>query len=358
MGGGHHVSLWAPTPPAAGSLATNIRLGTSAVWARPSLSELRARIRDLDVEIVHFHNLFPLLSPAAVRVAAESGAAVILTLHNYRYSCLPAVFFRDDRPCEDCLGKVPWRGVVHRCYRDSVMGSASLAASLTLHRALGSFGAVDLFIAISEFVKQKHLEAGLPAKKIRVKTHFSKAAPRRDGMGDFFLYLGRLSPEKGLDGLLTAWSPALGKLVVAGDGPDRARLETLAPRGVEFAGAIPAGDVPEIIAQARAVVVPSRSYEGAGKVVMESFAAGVPVVARRIGALGEVVEDERSGLLVEEDDPESWRRALTLMRDGDRNRRMGNAAYEQWRSRFSPSSALVALEESYKAALEIRRISK
>jgi glycosyltransferase involved in cell wall biosynthesis len=356
--GRHEVTLWTPSPPADSSPATRLRLGLSAIWSGASLAELRHTIDRTGAQIVHFHNLFPLLSPAALRAASDCGAAVVLTLHNYRYSCLPATFFRDGRPCEACLGRLPWRGVVYRCYRHSALGSASLASSLAAHRVLGSFDRVDLFVAISEFVRKKHLEAGLPGTKIIVKTHFSKPSPRRVNVGDPFLFLGRLSPEKGLDALLPVWTEALGRLVVVGDGPERAMLEASAPPGWEFMGTVAADAVPELIANARAVVVPSKGYEGAGKVVMESFAAGVPVVARRMGALEEVVEHERTGLLVDVDDPQSWRAALLTLIDDERNRRMGNEAYEQWANRFSPTPALGGLEEAYRLALTNRAARK
>lgn len=351
---GHDVTLWAPQPPVEGTFATNIGMGVSAVWAGGALRELRRTITRNRSEVVHFHNLFPLLSPGAIRCASDCEAAVVLTLHNYRYSCLPATFFRDGRPCEDCLGKVPWRGVVHRCYRNSVLGSASLATSLSAHRKGRTFDRVDLFIAISEFVRAKHVEAGLPEAKITVKSHFSKPFPARTEPGLYFLYLGRLSPEKGLDSLLPAWTPALGRWVVAGDGPERESLQAAAGAGVEFVGAVPAEDVPALMRQARAIVVPSKGYEGAGKVVMESYAARVPVVARRIGALAEVVDHGRTGLLVDRDEPEHWRDALLRIADDDLNMKMGTRAFEQWRTRFSPQIALPALEEAYEVAIRNR----
>ena len=100
------------------------------------------------MDVVHVHNLFPLLSPAVLRAASDAGARVVVTLHNYRLLCLPATLLRDEAICESCVGHTPWRGVVHRCYRGSVSGSAALASSLALHRGLRTFDRVDLFLAV------------------------------------------------------------------------------------------------------------------------------------------------------------------------------------------------------------------
>ncbi len=121
------------------------------MWSRAAVAHVRTLAAELRPDVIHVHNLYPMLSPAVLRSAA---APVVMTLHNYRLLCLPATFLRDGRTCEDCLGHVPWRGVVHRCYRGSAAGSASLAAALALHRRSGTFRRVARFLAVSEFVRR------------------------------------------------------------------------------------------------------------------------------------------------------------------------------------------------------------
>ena len=205
---GHEVRLWAPSPEDAGG-TSRLRLGARAVWSRPAVREVERLAAELRPEVVHAHNLYPMLSPAVLRTAA---APVVVTLHNYRLLCLPATFLRNERTCEDCLGALPWRGVVHRCYRGSAAGSAALAASLGVHRRAGTFRHVAAFLAVSEFVRQKHVEAGMDAARIRVKPNFVAPMPRREGPGRDFLYLGRLSAEKGLDRLVGRWREMPGRL--------------------------------------------------------------------------------------------------------------------------------------------------
>jgi glycosyltransferase involved in cell wall biosynthesis len=272
-----------------------------------------------------------------------------MTLHNYRLLCLPATFLRDDRACEDCLGKLPWRGVVHRCDRCSAAGSAALAASLGVHRRTGTFGHVSAFLAVSEFVRDKHVEAGMDAARIRVKPNFVAAMPRRQGPGSDFLYLGRLSSEKGLDRLVGQWRHVPARLVVVGDGPERAALEAAAPDTVEFRGAVPPGEVAGYLARARALVLPSICYEGAPRTVVEAYAAGVPVIANRHGALPSVVADGVTGLLVDPGSLGGWRAALERLGDDAESMRLGEGAFAAWQSRYSPEQGLADLEAAYTA---------
>lgn len=341
--GGHDVHLWSPMPDDS-STASRAGMAASAVWSRGAVAEVRRLARELEPDVVHVHNLFPLLSPAVLRAGV---APTVVTLHNYRLLCLPAVFLRDGKACEDCLGKLPWRGVAHRCYRGSAAGSAALAASLGVHRAAGSFRRVGMFLAVSEFVREKHLEAGFDPDRIRVKPNFTTPLPRREGPGRDFLFLGRLSEEKGLDRLVGMWRDVPARLVVVGDGPERARLEAMAPDTVEFRGAVRSDEVPAFLAGARALVLPSICYEGAPRTVVEAYAAGVPVVANRWGALPSVVSDGETGLLAQPGDPGAWRAALESLLVDEISERLGAGAFSAWRTGYSPEQGLADLEAAY-----------
>jgi glycosyltransferase involved in cell wall biosynthesis len=349
MEAGHSVRTWTPGPTDLRGLGV-VRIGAGAIWSREAANEVRRRVRRHRAAIVHCHNLFPSLSPGVISAASAEGASVVLTLHNYRLLCLPATFIRNQRTCEDCLGRLPWRGVLHGCYRDSRLGSGALAGSLALHRTLRTFTRVGLYLAVSRFVRDKYVQAGYPADRIVVKPNFVPAVPRRRGPGDYFLFIGRLSAEKGLRNLLDAWAHSQEQLVVAGDGPERTLLRR-AP-AVDYRGDLPAFEIPALLAQARALVVPSLSYEGAPRVVLEAYAAGVPVLASRIGALPELIEDGRSGLLVPPSDISGWLTAVERLKDDNESERMGQRAWRLWRERYSPSAGLTNLEAAYAASLE------
>jgi glycosyltransferase involved in cell wall biosynthesis len=345
--GGHAVTVWDPSPDGATGAGLASTAGR-AVWSARASAEVVRLVREQGAQVVHCHNLFPMLSPSVLRAAAREGAGVVMTLHNYRLLCLPATFLREDQVCEACLGRLPWRGVVHGCYRGSRLASATLAASIALHRAAGSFESVRLYLAVSEFVRNKHVEAGWPAERVRVKPSFAWESPRREGPGEYFLYLGRLSAEKGAETAVESWRGAAGRLIVVGDGPERGRLQRIAPAGVEFRPPVSSAEVPGLLAGARALLVPSVCYEGAPRAILEAYAAGVPVLASRTGGVPELVVDGESGFLLPMRAPEAWAEATNRLADDREARRLGEGAWRLWQERYTPELGLRQLEDAYR----------
>jgi glycosyltransferase involved in cell wall biosynthesis len=350
---GHQVSMWSPAPERLDAMGM-LRAGASAVWSASAAAEVGRLVHRLRADIVHVHNLFPMLSPAVLRSAEAGGAAVVVTLHNYRMMCLPANFLLDGRVCERCLGRVPWPGVRYRCYRGSLPGSAALATSLVLHRSIGSFDRVHRFLAVSRFVRQKHLEGGLSPERVRVKEHFVWPAPRREGPGEYFLYLGRLSPEKGVMTLLPAAADLRVRLLIVGDGPQAEQIRRRLPTTAELMGLVSPEELPGLVAGARAVLVPSVWYEPAGRVVMEAYASGVPVIASRIGALPEVVEEGVTGLLADPGSREAWTQAMAALSDDRESERLGKGAFRAWSDRYTPDRGVKELEAAYEEAIAAR----
>jgi glycosyltransferase involved in cell wall biosynthesis len=347
--GGHKVDVWDPALANTHGLRL-IGTAARAIWSTDATARVRSLIRRSKAEIVHCHNLFPVLSPAVLRAASGEGAAVVMTLHNYRLLCLPATFIRDGRVCEDCLGRTPWPGVVHACYRDSTLGSAALATSLSLHNAFNTFDRVTKYLAVSEFVRRKYVEAGWPDDRIEVKSNFAWENPKREGPGRYFLYLGRLSPEKGIATLLSAWSPSSMPLLVVGDGPAAQGLREDAPSNVEFRSTVSPAEVPALIREARALMLPSVCYEAQPRVILEAYAAGVPVLASDLGALPEAVPPD-SGLLVAPGDAGAWSYAVERLLDDRESERLGQGAWRRWRDTYSPERGLQNLEDAYRRAV-------
>ncbi len=346
---GHEVDVYEPGLAQVGPINL-MRSVASTIWSGRAVKEVAERIARDHPDVVHVHNLFPALSPAVIR-AVPDGVACVMTLHNYRLLCLPSTLFRDGHVCEDCLGRSPWPGVMHGCYQESVAASGVLASSLQLHRSVGSFRRVDLFAAISDFVREKHIQAGFPPERVVVKPNFAWPSRRRQGPGEYFLFVGRLAAEKGVATLLRAWAGIGSELVIAGDGPDAPRLKALAGPSVRFLGPVDPERVVDLLARARAVLVPSVCYEAAGKVVLEGYAAGVPVLASRIGALPEVVQDGMTGLLLPPGEPAAWAEGVGRLSDDALSERMGEAGWRLWKERHGPDQASVRLEELYRTAL-------
>jgi glycosyltransferase involved in cell wall biosynthesis len=208
---------------------------------------------------------------------------------------------------------------------------------------------VSLFAPVSEFVGAKLREAGVIHDRIRVKPNFAWPTRRRVSEGDYFLTLGRLSPEKGVDTIVGAL-PLGARLLVVGDGPQRAKLASLAGPGVELRTAVDEPAVSALLQRARALLVPSRWYEGQPRVILEAFAAGVPVLASSIGGLPELVQEGVNGFLVDPSDTAAWRAAMGRLMDNALVDHLGDGAYRSWRRRFTPELALFHLESLYDAA--------
>jgi glycosyltransferase involved in cell wall biosynthesis len=348
---GHDVEVLAPTvgSPSRWEL---LRTGARVIWSRDAAAEVREIIRRFSPDVVHAHNLFPGLSPSVLR-EVDGRVPLVMTLHNFRLICLPGVLYRDGKICEDCLGRVPWPGVIHGCYQGTVPASLALGVSLALHRSIATFDGVDLFLAISQFVRTKHIEGGLPPERVVVKPHFVWAGRLRKRVGEYFLYLGRLSREKGVDTLLAACRKGKTKLVIAGGGPEEPRLRSTAPPNVKFLGTVSPARAVNLISSARAILVPSLSYEAAGRVVLEAYASGVPALASKVGGLPEVVRDGVTGLLLPRGDESAWAEAMQRFDDSE-SERMGRNALQLWNQHYGPKTGLARLEEAYRIALAWR----
>jgi len=188
-------------------LWTKATLGVRTLWAWDSCQELGARLRRDRPDLVHFHNTFPLISPAAYHACRKAGVPVVQTLHNYRFLCSSANFFRRGKVCEECVEHSLWRGVRYGCYHESRVETATVALTLAAHRAMGTWSEMaDCYIALTEFARRKFIAGGFPPHKLVVKPNFVRPDPGpRNGTTDYALFVGRLSPEKGLGTLLAGW---------------------------------------------------------------------------------------------------------------------------------------------------------
>lgn len=340
------------------------RVGARAVWsseAHRTVTRLAAQLRP---DVAHIHNTFPLLSPAVHYALSGAGAAVVQTLHNYRLLCPQGMLLREGRPCEVCVGQTPpWPGVVHACYRGSRVATSAVAAMLTVHRALGTWGRkVAAFIALSHFARNRFVEGGLPVDRLYVKPNFVASDPGQGSHeGDFFLYVGRLSPEKGIATLLEAWSaftaasdgaPAV-SLIVLGDGPlapvvaDAAR--TLP--GLHWEGRQPRERVLERMRAARALVFPSICYENFPTVIAEAYACGLPVLGSRLGSTAELIRDGETGRLFKPGNPVDLAEAIGWAARADADlRQLGRAARNEYEERYTAAVNIRLLNAIYAAA--------
>ncbi|MFC5263575.1 glycosyltransferase [Kribbella qitaiheensis] len=357
---GHVVDLYAQNSDEIAQMGRKDRalLPLRSVWSFSAERDLTFRLQERRPDVVHVHNTFPLFSPSVLRAAHRLDLPVVATLHNFRLMCANAVLQRDGGPCEDCVGRIAWRGVLHGCYRESKVQSLPLATGISVHNSLHTWRRyVTTLVAPSEFVRSRYVAGGFDPEQIVVKPHaVPQAGAVREGAGDSVVFLGRLQEDKGFADLLQAWDSSLGELVVIGDGPLRGEAEALAQRNpsVRVLGQLPWVECMEVLRSARVVVVPARSYETFGLVVVEAFAHGVPVVASRIGALAELVDDGETGALTEPGDPEGLRKALGWLVDPTTSIACGQRARQVYLDRFTPERDLEATERIYTDAIARR----
>ena len=305
-------------------------------------------------DIVHVHNFFPLLSPGIYKACRQAGIAVVQTLHNYRPICASGQLFRDGQICDLCVQGSPVWGLVHRCYRGSIIGSAALTRMVAVHRWRKTWqNDVDRFIALTEFGRRIFVGAGFPNDRIDVKPNFLEdPGPPPDTPRSGVLFVGRLSPEKGVANLIEASSLYNFPLRIAGEGPEMSRLRSRAGTNVTFLGSMSRKAVLDEMMRAAVVAVPSLWYEGFPLVVVEAFACATPVVGSRIGALAEIIEEGKSGLLASAGSSiELGKLLMQMLGDPDRSRQFGRSARQAYLRRYTPAINLKMIEAIYQTAL-------
>lgn len=269
-------------------LAQKVMLPVAPIYAAQAQRDLRALLAEHRPDVLHLHNPYPLLSPWVIRTAHAAGVPVVQTVHNFRHVCVNGIHFRSGHPCTDCVGRrLPVPAVVHGCYRDSRAQSLAMAAALAYHRP--TWHSVDRYIALTEPVAEHLRRYGIAEQRIVVRPNSVPDPGPPAPAGDGFLYLGRLTEEKGLRILLDAWrrhdEGALGTLRIAGDGPLRDLVAAEPRRDVSYVGPLDAAGVRAALTATAALVVPSRWPDVLPTVVLEALAAGRPVLGSDVGGI-------------------------------------------------------------------------
>ncbi len=284
------------------------RLCYETMFSRSTYKKIIKIVREEKPDIVHVHNVFPLISPSVYYALKKMNVPVVQTVHNYRFLCPNGLFLNNGgKICEKCKEGNLFNAVVGKCYRNSYLQTSGMAATLYLHRKLRTFmNKIDVFIAPSNFLRKKLIEGGIPEKKIVVKSHFVKCEEIKPSyeFDNYAVYMGRLSREKGLFTLLRVWKKIPNfTLKIMGDESIRSELENFVIQkeisNVEFLGFIKGPKRFEILRKAMFMIFPSECFENFPYSIIESFACGVPVIASRIGGMEELIEEGKNGLLLE-----------------------------------------------------------
>lgn len=339
-------------------------------WNPWSAHAIRQAVAVFRPDAVHVHNTFPLISPSIFR-AIGARAARVLTLHNYRLFCPAAIPMWAGRVCTDCLDRHSvWPALRHGCYRNSRLATLPLAGNVALHRALRTWRRqVDAFIALTEFQRERMIDAGLPAELVHVKPNFYPGDPapvpwvvRRPSV----VFAGRLTAEKGVTALVRAWllwGVSAPELRIVGDGELRGALERLAATApdtpIRFLGQLEGTAAQAEIAQARLLVLPSEWFETFGMVILEAFAYGTPAAVSAIGPLPSIVRPGQNGVLFRPGDLQALLAAVReLWETPGALEQLGHGARQSFKTLYTEEANYEMLMAIYEQAIVISRERK
>lgn len=335
------------------------------VWSRETYRDITTILRQNKPDIAHINNIHFMISPSIFHACVDAGVPSIMTLRNYRLLCPVANFLRDGHVCEACLGKaIAWPGVMYGCWRGSRLQTAIVATTLAVHYGLDTWTKkITRYIALTNFARTKFIEGGLPADKIAVRPNFLDPDPGPGThTGNFAIFVGRLSPEKGLNTLFEAYPLAANQLdrlplKIIGEGPLNAVLQKIASEqqfhDIEFPGWQPTDVILSLMQQARLLIFPSIWYEGLPRVLIEAFASGVPVIASNLGSMGELVTDHVTGLLFPPGDVQALASKIVwAWQHPDEMQQMGRNARAEYEQKYTAEVNYTSLMQIYEDALQ------
>jgi glycosyltransferase involved in cell wall biosynthesis len=347
------------------SFLKKVKMAAHAIYSPSARRAMRRCLADFSPDLAHVRGIYHHLSPSILWELKRQGIPVLYHLNDFKILCPTYNFVADGHPCELCSRGAFHNVVTKGCYTGPCSSAVVLAAEAYLHRRLQTYErCVDMFLAPSEFVRNKLTAAGFPASRIEVLSHY-QALPGDEQLASddgYLLYFGRLSPEKGAYELLRAMVrlPHI-PLVIAGDGPERPRLEELARelnlKHVLFTGMVHGEKLRKLIAGCSFSIFPSHAYETLGKSILESYAWGRPVIASDLGSRREVVQHGVTGLLYADGDREQLARTIGFLYDRpDLIQKMGAAARSRVRANHDPGQHMEKLLELYCRLTSAKRV--
>ena len=290
----------------------------STIWSFKSYVEVKKLIKQNQIDVVHCHNTFPLISPSVYYAARSLKVPVIQTIHNFRFLCPNGTFYREGHICEDCKKhqsfKPAWK---HGCYRNSRLQTAVVIAMLKLHRWIGTYRKIS-YIFLTEFNKSKFDQLmDVNGSNIFIKPNFVEEAESSNSTKEIyntFVFAGRLEENKGIPFLLDAWPelPAEYQLHIYGDGTYKAQVEEASERfdNIQYYGFKPQKDIFSDLSSAQALLFPSNCYETFGMTIAEAFSLGIPVVTTNIGNPSAIVLQAKGGAVFPCNDKQGFQQAL------------------------------------------------
>lgn len=342
------------------TLGVEMRNRALAPWNPFTARELTKAISEVEPDVVHVHNTWYSLSPSVIASAARAGVPTVMTLHNYRLLCANAFLLRDGSTCQDCVGRTPLPAIRHRCYRGSVSSSTMAAITIGLNRTLDTWDNVDVFLVLTDQAKEIFVRGGLDRERIVVKPNFTRDPGRRHSPpsdSNTVLLVGRPSEAKGFDFLAGVWAkaapPGINLEVIGGSAGAVASASARFP-GLTFTGQLSQDEVTAKMLDARALLFPSLWEENTSMVALEAIAAGLPVMASNVGALGQLLAPHNSLWRPERGDESAWAASMSVLSSDEEVDTTGARLRETYEARFGLRSGLEGLESAYQRARQHR----
>jgi len=341
-----------------GPIAERVKTAFRVLYSLEAKHKLEGLVLEERPDLAHLHNIAHQLSPSIIGVLKKSGIPVVQTLHDYKLACPAYLMIAEGEPCDACIPGKFYNVLLKRCTQDSLAASAVSCVEMYLHRLMRTYSKVDAFLCPSRFIMGIMKRAGFSEDKLYHIPNFVDGGAyepsfKRSG---YFIYVGRLSREKGLDVLLDAKRRVKRPdLVVVGDGELREELERTASNGggISFSGFLSKDRLAEVWRGAAFTVVPSVWYENFPYAILESFAFGKPVIASRIGGMPELVRDGENGFLVEPGDSEELAERISyLASKPEELSRMGRLARRAVEERYSVEKHYESIMSLYERMLK------
>lgn len=314
------------------SILRKLLLPFTTIFNPKTYKDIKKIIKKEHINIVHVHNTLNLISPAVYYAALKCNVPVVQTVHNFRLLCPGATFYRDRHICEDCVEHGLGCAIKHSCYRGSKIETLICVISTWIHRITGVYGKI-YYICLTDFNKEKLLLLKqIKSEKVFVKPNFVDSSDvdiiPYEQRKNQFIFAGRLDKLKGIDILLEAWKlfeKEAPKLLICGTGPMvdwcNHYIKTNKLNSVEMRGFIPNIETKKIIANSKALILPTQWYEGFPMTIVEAYSVGTPVIGSDIGNVGNLIEDSTTGLKFNSCNPKSLFNAVNMLRKNSRNSR-------------------------------------
>ena len=335
---GHEVHSYTVNNDNINSLWTKINTTINLSYSTKSKKNFSIALKKINPDIVHCHNFFPRLTPSIFDACLDENIPAILTLHNYRLVCPSVYLSKNNKPWELSIKKNPYWAVPYKVYQNSFIGTAAIAYMINYHKKRKTWQKkLDHIITLTKFAKNKFIESGFSPNNMVVKPNFiSDPLKENNTRGQFALFIGRLSQEKGIEFLLESWKEIDFPLKIVGDGPMMGNLK-LQGNNVEFLGKIPNKSVKTLLQKAQFLVFPSQWYEGFPMVLVEAMACGTPVLVTNIGSMQEIITDELNGLHFELGNQKQFiEKVHQLMKDESLCQFLGDNGRRAYLEKYTP----------------------